>query len=101
MSKYVEAGVGGTTHVFAYPHEDTVYIQKRFLGKDRRIEFTFNEYIEILRWWENGSPFPIQQHLGVLSDDKREFLLTGMLPEDFPAEEEEEEEDPAFTEVPF
>ena len=97
MSKYVEAGVGGTTHVFAYPDENTVYIQKRFRGKDRRMEFTFNEYIEIIRWWENGSPFPIQQHLGVLSDDKREFLLTGMLPEDFPAEEE----DPAFTEVPF
>ena len=97
MSKYVEAGVGGTPHVFTYPDENTVYIQQRFLGKDRRMEFTFNEYIEILRWWKNGSPFPIQQHLGVLSDDKREFLLTGMLPEDFP----EEEEDPAFTEVPF
>ena len=97
MSKYVEAGVGGTTHVFTYPDENTVYIQQRFLGKDRRMEFTFNEYIEILRWWENGSPFPIQQHLGVLSEDKRAFLLTGMLPEDFP----EEEEDPAFTEVPF
>ena len=99
MSKYVEAGVGGTTHVFAYPDEHTVYIQKRFLGEGRRMEFTFNEYIEILRWWENGSPFPIQRHLGVLSVDKREFLLTGGLPEDFPAEEEEE--DPAFTEVPF
>lgn len=85
------------TRVFAYPDENIVYIQKRFFGKDRRMEFTFNEYIEILRWWENGSPFPIQQHLGVLSVDKREFLLTGMLPEDFP----EEEEDPAFTEVPF
>ena len=97
MSKYVEAGVGGTPHVFTYPDENTVYIQQRFLGKDRRMEFTFNEYIKILRWWENGSPFPIQQHLGVMSEDKREFLLTGMLPEDFP----EEEEDPAFTEVPF
>ena len=101
MSKYVEAGVSGTQHVFTYPDENTVYIQKRLFGQDRRMDFTFNEYIEILRWWENGSPFPIQQHLGVLSDDKREFLLTGMLPEDFPAEEEEEEEDPAFTEVPF
>ena len=99
MSKLLKDAGDVDTRVFTYPDEDTVYIQKRFLDKDRRMEFTFNEYIEILRWWENGSPFPIQQHLGVLSDDKREFLLTGMLPEDFPAEEEEE--DPAFTEVPF
>lgn len=99
--KFIRDVGDGDTNVFACPDEDTVYIQKRFFGEDRRMEFTFNKYIEILRWWENGSPFPIQRHLGVLSVDKREFLLTGMLPEDFPPEEEEEWEDPAFTEVPF
>ena len=68
---------------------DHVWIEKtNIFGSKRRMKFSWIDYGKITEYWyrvDNGSAGLIQEELADLTDDQREFLLTGLAQDDWDA----------------